>query len=184
MIIALKKTALAALLGMGFMVGQLQAATVDWGAEGGANSFAEASISFTGFNADTLSGVSNSNANVSTNNGSLYPIAFTLDILLDNVWTNIFSVTSTGTYFVQNIPSTSFTYGEVTGLRAKGTGFDPVGNPNPMKNWALGTGFSSPVFTFAALNPPSSIPLPAGLPLLLAGLACLGLVRWRQRPAL
>ena len=179
MFITLKRTALGALFGIGLMFGQAQAATVDWAALGGPNNFAEHELSFTGFNADTLSRVSNRNANVSTNDGTNYPITFTLDILLDNVWTNIFSIVSTGTYYVQAIPTTSFTYGEVTGLRAKGTGFQP--GTDPMKNWALGTGFTSPVFTFATLNPPSSIPLPGGVWLLLAAIGGLGFAGRHKR---
>ena len=170
-----------AFLAIGLVSGQVQASTVNWGAESGPDSFVTATINFTGFNADTLVSVSGGNANYNTVNGALFPVTFTLDVLLGGVWTNIFTDTTTGTSFLSNeISNVSFAFGEVTGLRGTGTGQSP--GFDPLQNWALGGNFPPTVFNFDAINPPiSAVPLPAALPLFGTGLAAMGFIGWRRK---
>ncbi|MEP1354152.1 MAG: VPLPA-CTERM sorting domain-containing protein [Tateyamaria sp.] len=149
----------------------------NWGAEGGANNFVTDEIAFAGFDADTLFSVSG-NANFGTNNGSLFPVTFDLEIRLDGVWTSIFNQATTGTTYLSNaIANVGFVYGTVDGLRGTATGQQP--GHVPASNWAIGDLYSPTLFNFQALNPPSTVPLPAGLPLLLAGMFGLGLLRRR-----
>ena len=171
----------AAFLAIGLMPSQVQASTVNWGAEGGPNNFDTASISFTGFNADTLVSVSGSNANYNTVSGLLFPVTFDLDILLDGIWTNIFNDTTTGTNFLfDNVSNISFTFGEVTGLRGTGTNQKP--GFDPLQNWALGGRFSPTLFNFDTIDPPvSAVPVPAALPLFGTGLALMGFIGWRRK---
>lgn len=160
----------------GLASGQGQAATVNWGAEGGPNDFVSASINFTGFFADTLSSVSGQ-ANYNTNNGALFPVTFTLEAELNGAWTNIFMGVTTGAAFLSNqISNVSFSFGEVTGLRATATGQMP--GYVPLNNWALGPGFNPTVFNFSSV---SQVPLPAALPLLAGGLGLMVVAGWRRR---
>ncbi|OAN84535.1 hypothetical protein A8B78_06660 [Jannaschia sp. EhC01] len=174
-----KATAGAAAFFLGLLSAPVQATSVNWGDEGGLNAFATATINFTGFEADTLVNIT-SQGYYATNNGLLYPVDFELEVLLDGLWTSIFSDTTTGTSYIDNIPTLTFAYGTITGLRATGTGHAP--STTPMGNWALGPNFTPTVFHFDALNPPAAVPVPAGLPLLLGALGALGIaVRQRRR---
>lgn len=176
MFISMKKTALTLALAVGLMSTQAEANTVDWGVEGGPNTFDSATITFGPFIADTLVDVSGI-AYFGTNNGTLYPVTFNLDILLNGTWTNIFSGLTTGTaYLDPTIAGISFDYGTVSGLRAEATGQMP--GYLPMANWAVGAAFAPTLFNFDTIgSPPSTVPLPAGLPLLLAALGLFGLLR-------
>jgi len=170
-----------AFLAIGLVSGKTQALTINWGAEGGPNNFVADSISFTGFNADTLVSVSGENANYRTDNGTLFPVTFKLDVMLDGIWTNIFTDTTTGTGRLFDVISDiSFAFGEVTGLRGTATGQAP--GFVPLNNWALGTSFNPTIFNFDTNAAPLSVvPLPAALPLYGTGLAILGFIGWRRQ---
>lgn len=174
-----KAACLALVMAFSLAASGAAASTVNWGAEGGANDFVTDEITFTAFNADTLVSVSASNANFGTNNGALFPVTLDLEIRLDGIWTNIFSQSTTGTTQLSTaIANIGFAFGSVDGLRASTSG--QQAGFIPAKNWALGAAFAPNEFNFAVVNPPSAVPLPAGLPLLLAGLFGLGVLRMRR----
>ncbi|MGP6086406.1 hypothetical protein [Antarctobacter jejuensis] len=177
MMLQFKRTVLSAAIAAGFLSAPVHAASVNWGGLGGPNEFTTASISFTGFEADTLVNIT-SQGYYFTNNGAGFPVTFELEILLDGIWTNIFTDLTTGTSYMSAVPSQSFAYGTVTGVRATGSGQVP-GDPT-MRNWALGGSFTPTIFHFEARNPPSPVPLPAGLPLFLASLGILGFASRRR----
>ncbi|SMX42672.1 VPLPA-CTERM sorting domain-containing protein [Maliponia aquimaris] len=178
MIALARLTALSIAVAAGILSAPAHAASINWGAEGGSNEFASDAVLFSGFQADTLVSIT-SQGYYFTNNGALNPVTFKLEVLLDGIWTAIFTDVTTGTSYMNVIPSQSFAYGTVTGLRATGTGQVP-GDPT-MRNWALGSAFTPTIFHFDALQPPSAVPVPAGLPLLLAGLGALGFASRRRR---
>lgn len=168
--------------------GQSKAVTVTWqnetftGISGAANNnnFDTGQITFTGFQADTLSDIFGSG--VYHTHG--HSRTFGIDIILNGVLTNIFSDTVVGNNANHSLDliSTpiSFALGTVTGIRLSTSG--PVN-----QGWHLlfntnGTTGNTTNFVFET-NGVAAVPLPAALPLFLAALGGLGLMSRRRKVA-
>ena len=155
------------------------AVTVKWN---GPDAFNEAEITFTAFGASELYDIFGTGLQEGCCS-SPTPTVFTLSLLLDNVWTSVLSWTRTGADSnPESIggrvpPVVTFAAALVSGIRLVALPNGEDGDPNFFDfNFGGGTEFR---FTDATV-----VPLPAGLPLLGAGLGVLGYLGWRRkRPA-
>lgn len=166
--------------------GQSQAVTVTWqsesfsGISGVANNsnFDSGQINFTGFQADTLSDIFGSG--IYHNHGLTR--TFTIDIVLDGVLTNIFTDSISGSNQDRSLDliSTpiSFALGTVTGIRLATNG--PVGQAWHLLANRNGTTGTTTNFVFEN-NGVAPVPLPAALPMFLAGLLGLGFIARRRK---
>ena len=166
-------------------VGSVSAAPVQWGGDqispvGSAayrnrGNFDAAEMLFDGFLSDGLTSV--------TGAGYYHthdPVAngFSMEALLDGVWTEIFSYVSPASlersYLDATISGITFTKSVISGLRL--STFDPVNQSfHRMLNPDNNTVFN---FTDAQM---SAVPLPAALPMLLVGFGAFGFVGARKR---
>jgi hypothetical protein len=151
------------------------AASVTWGSESftgvqnAANSdnFDVGYISFSGILSNEITGITGTG--IYHNHGDLSDV-FAMDVLLDGVWTNVWSdqPTSSGSIYLSSIATPiTFATGLVTGIRLG------------VINGSVNQGFhymGQTTFTFAEVSP---VPLPASLPLLFGALA-LGLFLRRR----
>lgn len=151
------------------------AASVTWGSESftgvqnayNSSNFDDAYISFSGILTNEITGITGTG--FYHNHGDLSDI-FAMDVLLDGVWTNVWSdqPSSNIAYYLSGIATPiTFATGLVTGIRLS------------VINGTVNQGFHSmdqTTFTFADVSP---VPLPASLPLLFGALA-LGLSMRRR----
>ena len=139
--------------------------------------FNTATMTFAGFTAnqlDSVTGGSGSGAWWHSHTGLLMTAA--LDLMLDGIWTNIFSsgttsVTQIASNTVTSIPTIGFASSTVTGIRLTGT---PAQNQS-FHAWATSRHHSPVTFTF------SSVPEPGTAALLGLGLALAGAGAARKR---
>lgn len=177
MLTTLRAAALAVATTVAFS--QAQAETITWGDEDftgvtnvySNNSFDEGYITFDGFETDTLTEISGTG--FYNNHNKTAENTYTLSILLDGIWTAIYEHTyggqGFGDYFLADIGAISFTSGIVSGLRWSSVN-EQIYVYHEMRDTD---------YTFAV----SSVPLPAGAPLLLVGLAGFGVLRRRANRA-
>ncbi len=152
---------------------QASATSVNWTTEGGLSDFDTDTITFTGFNTNQLTSVVGSAFFHSHSTSSV--VNFNLEVLLDGVWTSIFTDSTNSVSPVSGdnvlsslISNVSFATGIVSGIRA-------TGSPNQSQanhNWG------NTVFNF---NDVSRVPLPASLPLLAASIFGFGFMRRRAQ---
>lgn len=163
------------LIGLAFfaMAGPASAVVISWQGNGGIYDFDNATITFSGFQASSLDSISDNVLNIYHNHNQP-AIVFTLDVRLDNIWTNLWTDSNLPGDFVINtiIPSPIlFATANLDGIRFGVSA--PVGN-------AYHWGASDVLFNFNEVTPLASVPEPATLTLFGLGLLGLGAARRRN----
>ncbi len=154
------------------LAGSVAAAPVNWT---GSSSVGPGSrtIFFTGFESSELSSISGSGLFHAHNGGT---DNVRIDILLDSVWTNIFSTVlhgNTPNRLLSSLSPMSFAGGIVSGLRLSGQ------TSNTFHSLAL-RGRRATIFNFNDVTL-SVVPVPAAMPLLLGALLGFGALKRRKK---
>ena len=172
-----KTLRMAALAAFAVFAGtQIQAETITWEDENftgvtnvySNNSFDDGYITFDAILTGTLTGITGTG--YYNNHNKTAENTYTLSVLLNGVWTSIFEHTyggqGLGDFFLADIGPISFAKGLVSGLRWSASN-EQIYAYHEMRTTD---------YTFAV----STVPLPGGAPLLIAGMGTFGWLRRRR----